>query len=296
MTDGLDLLVLITGTPRSGKSTLAKIMKTAPEFAYFREPLNLWSVVPFARDHDRLDESDARDSVATQLVARCSKAVAAEGKRRYLDDFSYHSLAVPFIHRVFSKARIIHVVRDPIEAIPEMASAWTYKHKLSETIYDRRKVLNLRSIRQHGVRFVKNYLRSRLTGRRHSFGPRVPGMKAFAAEHSIAEVAAFQWERMVRIARGDLRKLPAECWLEVRFERLIDDTANECRRIAEFAQVDGVDSLVNYATGFVEPDRAAEKRLEPTMQEWERIWARIADLASELGYPPRFRAYGSSRR
>lgn len=280
----LDRPILITGTPRSGKSCVANMLKQAPEFCYLNEPLMLWDVPAGGRADDCRTAVDANDTLRARIVGACERAVAEAGKQRYLDNLSYHALRIGFVRQIMPEARIIHVIRNPRLAIPEMLFGWTNKDSVLKAVSRRRKAVQIRSLPRHLWRFGVNYVRSRLKGSRSTWGPRVPGLAEFAASHSTAEVAAYQWQRMTEIALADLAKLPDEQWLQVRHEQLINDPLNQGRRIAEFCQVSDPEATARYAMDFFDPNHQFEKRVEPTQEQWRKIEARIQPLAESLGY------------
>ena len=211
--------------------------------------------------------------------------MARSDKCRYVDAFSYHALRIPFVHRVMPEAKIIHMIRDPIEAIPEMLYGWTYQDFVAKAILRRRKGLKLTTLPYHALRFTKNYLLSRVRGKRATWGPRVPGLSEFVACHSAAEVAAFQWRRMLEIALDDLEALSADCYLNVRFDQLLSDTRRESRRIAEFCQVADPSALVESVDAMIDPAFKFEKKVFPSEAEWAAIASLIAPLQDRLGLP-----------
>jgi hypothetical protein len=133
-----------------------------------------------------------------------------------------------------------------------------------------------------------NYLTSRFKGRRTTWGPVVPGLREFATRHSIAETAAFQWRELNLFALEGLQELPADCWLQVRFEDLIDEPEQSFATIGRFAEVSSPDAVARHAVRFVDPNNIPEysqwSPAEVGSDEWERIHPMIAPLQRQLGY------------
>ena len=71
-----------------------------------------------------------------------------------------------------------------------------------------------------------------------AWGPSVPGLAAFAAEHCSAEIAAYQWMKLVETTVEDARKLPSGRYLEVRNEKLVACDPEELRKLAEFCELE----------------------------------------------------------
>ncbi|MEE8154847.1 MAG: sulfotransferase [Phycisphaerales bacterium] len=272
----------MTGTPRAGKTVVASVIGLAPEFAYVEEPLTIWDFGLGARDDDRRDAAEATDRVRHHIVKGCAALVAEAGKRRYVDALSYHALRVPFVHRLMPHAKIVHVIREPAAIIPEMLYGWTYRDTVGKAIARRRKGLKLHALPRHALRFAKNYVQSRLHGKRTTWGPRVPGLAEFVETHSAAQVAAYQWQQMVQIAMDDLDQVPRDRWLEVRYERLLEAPRFEARRIAEFCEVDNDDRFVDEARSLIDPEYEFRKKVQPTDAEWAAIEPLIAQTRRRL--------------
>ena len=282
----LDRPVLVTGTPRAGKTVVASMIGLAPEFAYVGEPLLIWDYALGARDDDRRDAAEATDRIRQHIVNGCAALVAEAGNRRYVDALSYHALRVPFVHQLMPDAKIVHVIREPAAIIPEMHYGWTYRDTVGKVIARRRKGVNLRALPRYALQFAKNYVHSRLRGKRTTWGPRVPGLAEFVKSHTAAEVAAYQWQQMVQIAMDDLEQVPHDRWLEVRYERLLEAPRIEARRIAEFCEVDDCDRLVDDAQSMIDPQYELQKKVQPTDAEWAAIEPLIAQTRRRLEEAP----------
>lgn len=280
----MDRPILVTGTPRAGKSVVASVVALAPEFQYVEEPLTIWDTELGGRDDDRRTADEVTRQLQDSIVTACAALLTDPGKPRYVDALSYHAVRVPFVHGIMPEAKIIHVLRDPIEAIPEMLYGWTYRDTVGKAVARRWKGLKLHSLPHHAVRFAKNYVLSRLRGRRSTWGPRVPNLSNFAKSHSTAEVAAYQWLQMIEIALGDLADLPSENWLEVRYDKLLTSPHEEALRIAKFCEVKDIDQFVNTAEAYIDPNYKFEKKVQPTADEWKAIGKLISPLQDRLGY------------
>jgi len=282
----LDRPILVTGTPRSGKTCVWEVLRRADEVHGIREPIAIWSTPPRGRADDCRTADDATENVKTRIVRACAAAVDAAGKGRYLDDLAYHALRLPFVQAVLPEARVIHMIRDPLDAVPEIFFGWTLRSTLRQTVRQRRKHIRLRALPRLVWRFARSYVRSRLRGCRATWGPVVPGLADYVREHTAAEIAAFQWVQMVEIARRDARRLPDLAVLEVRYDRLVADPAVEMLRIARFAELDDPDRLVRFAGEFLEQDYVhwEENRRDPSEEEWEAIRRIVTRLREELGF------------
>jgi Sulfotransferase family len=278
----LDRPVLVTGTPRSGKSCVTHLLNHLDEFTRVSEPLMIWETGMGSRPDDRRDPSEATDAVRGAILRGCAAMIADQPGTRYLDDLAYHALRVPFVHALMPEAKIIHMIRPPEDAIAEMAYGWTYRDSVASVIKRRRQAVRMTSLPRHGLRYLRNQFLQRFKGRRATWGPRVPGMSEFSAGHQTHEIAAYQWMKMVQTAMDDLAKLPTESWLEVRFDRLLADPRREAARIGAFCQVDDVDRLVQCADRFIDPQIRYPRRVELTDVQWADVDRLIGPLQRRL--------------
>lgn len=280
----LDRPVMVTGTPRSGKSLLARILGESPEFAFLSEPLTIWNIGLGQRPDDRRTADEVTERVRKRIRKACQARVAREGGERYLDDLAYHAVRIPFVHRVMPEAKIIHVIRSGEDALPELLYGWTYRDTVARAFARRRRNINFSTLPRLAVKFARNYVLSRFRGRRATWGPRVPGLEELGDSAPTAAVAALQWRRMEEIALRDLQKLPAEQVLEVRFEDVIDDPEGQAIRAGEFCEVDDLEALSEVAAEVVDPEFVGENRVLPTPREWEAVRPIIDPLQQRLGY------------
>ena len=167
------------------------------------------------RSDDRRTVDDASPEVCERIRRDCAQLVKDAHKACYLDDLSYHALRVPFVRAVMPECKIIHVVRRGESAIPELLFGWTFKDSMSGVIARRRTSVRLRSLPVMVARFARNYAMSRLSGRRATWGPRVPGPSESSASHTPALIAAYQWSEMVHYPLAAPGHQPRENCLQV---------------------------------------------------------------------------------
>lgn len=293
----LDRPILITGSPRAGKTLVSEILRPAEEFLYVDEPLMIWNYGQGARPDDRRTAADATPAVRDWIRHECEQLLAQSGKERYMDVLSYHALRVPFVREVMPEAKIVFVVRDAEEAIPEMLFGWTAPDTVGRAVRRR-----WRSIRWHGLpramfRFGRNMIEARLRGRRASWGPRPPGLAQVLKESDIAKVVAYQWRAMDEIALDDLAQCPAESWLEVRMDRLLAQPRQELERLVAFCEPRDPESIIRHGLAYIDPDHEFEKKVHPTPDQWRMIRAEVEPLRRRLGYAsgPAIRAEEGTR-
>ena len=281
----LDRPILVTGTPRSGKSCVAHVLRHAPEVHLLPEPLPIWNIGTRGRPDDRRTAEEAADAVRHGILRACERVLSRAGKSRYLDDLAYHALRLAFVHRIVPDAKIIHVVRDPEQVIPEIAFWWDRKGPaLNASLGRGREHFQMRTLPRLALRFLRNRWHIHQHGRLSTWGPRVPGLQEFVASHPPAEIAAYQWQGLTEIAQNGVAQLPENTWLEVRFERLLEDPGGEIERIAAFCELRETGPLADRARSQIKRDWPNPFVAEFKEAEWSSVRKRIAPLRRRLGY------------
>ncbi len=274
----LDRPILVTGTPRSGKSCIATILDRLDECVHVSEPLMIWNAGMGSKPDDRRNAEEVTDALRYKIIKGCVSLIADHPGVRYVDDLSHHALRIPFTHALLPNARIINVIRSPRGAIPEMLYGWTYHDTLGRVIKRRRHSIRLTSLPRLGFRFFRNQITQRLTGRKVTWGPRVPGFADYVANSPMHMVASYQWMMMIQIAMDDIARLPADSVLNVRFERLLANPAAEAERIGAFCQVKETDALAAHARTFMDPHHEYDRRVDLTDEQWAEVDHLIAPL------------------
>jgi len=281
----LDRPVIITGTPRSGKSCVWRLLRESDEFVAVEEPLMIWDAGISGPD-DRRGAEGVTDEIAERIRQACAACVVEAGKQRYMDNLSHHSLRLGFIHRILPEAKIIHVIREAHDILPEFLFGWTNRDTLRGALGRRSKNIDLRRLPSHALRFIRNYFSSRVASQRITWGPRVPGQAAYADTHEVAEIAAYQWASMIEIALMDIEQLPSASVLEVRYDQLIERPGATAKRIAEFAEARDPEAVISYAestlrTGYVHHEPC---RRDLTEAQWATVDAITRPVQERLGY------------
>jgi hypothetical protein len=235
---------------------------------------------------DRRTADMVTDDMARVIRSYCQARVSSAGKQRYMDNLSHHSLRIGFVHRVLPEAKIIHVIREANDIMPELLYGWTNRDTVRGMLGRRSKNLSLRALRRHALRFVRNYFSSRVSSRRITWGPRVPGETEFANAHEVAEIAAYQWATMICIALDDLAQLPEDSVLEVRYDQLVSRPGEVAARIAEFAEAADPDRLVSWAKSTLREDYVHHEACRRDLNDAQ--WAAVAPITrpvqERLGY------------
>lgn len=265
------------------------IVGQSPEFHRCYEPMMIWNIGMRHHRDDARDPEEATERVRTEIVAKLAKQLSGNAKTRYCDDLAHHMLRLAFVRRVLPGVRVVLVARDPRNNIPEIMNGWTFKQSSTAAFLasyqTRRESIDWRTLPRLAWRAVRNQIASQLRGRRDSWGARPPGLIDFAATHSVAEIAAMQWQGLYAAALQEFDRSPDLAWMLVRYEDLVSRPAEEARRIAAFCEVEDANAVIAFAKSTIDPALAGGDRVDPTEGEWKALWPRIASVTERLGYP-----------
>jgi hypothetical protein len=96
--------------------------------------------------------------------------------------------------------------------------------------------------------------------------------------------AALQWRAMVEISRRDGAALPAENYMELRYESVIADAGSAIREILRFAELPPDEDLVAWSAEHVQPHRPDMWKETLTAEQQRDVLEIERDLLAELGY------------
>src|SRR5262249_30173629 len=112
--------------------------------------------------------------------------------------------------------------------------------------------------------------------------------------------AAAWWQWHVRLGREVGRTLPPDRYYEMRYESLVAQPAEECRKLCAFLGLIFTDSMLSFHEGRAKAGRDAKNAwlpITPGMRDWttqmpppecERFEAVAGSLLGELHYPRAF--------
>jgi hypothetical protein len=273
--------VFIVGAPRSGTTLLRRLVDAHPDVAITRE--THWitkllegedavsadspvtpEVLARLRTHPKFTRMEVDGSALDRLVSR-------EGPVSYAD----------FVTRVFDlygeargKRLVGDKVPDYVRNLPLLHRLWP-EAKFVHLIRDGRDVCSSMLTRE---RFARRF--------------------ATWEEDPIA-TAALSWEQLVRLGREAGAELPSDRYHELRYESLVRDPAEECRKLCDFLDVPFDEAMLRFHEGRTrdDPSLDAKKARRPVtagLRSWrtelsgpdlERFEVAAGVLLGELGYP-----------
>jgi len=279
-------LIILVATVRSGTTMTAACFNQHDDICVVREQRMLWRDGNTEIEHDRFTEEQARPEIIEKLRQSFLNLQEERGGCRIFEKTPSNCLRVPFIHKVFPEALIIHMVRNGRDNVSSCLPFWTRPRKkrriirrIKETPIHQWLALFPRLFRdQVGVRLG-------VAQRVKSWGVIYPEMFDDLENHKLVEVIAKQWEYAVRTASADLAEhVGAGNYLEWKYEDLCAKPVEHFQRALDMAGLEMTAELAAYLREnvHVQAVDAWKKRL--TAEQVELIDPIIRPAMEQFGY------------
>ena len=252
----LERPIFIVAAPRSGSTLLFETLGVSPSLSTLGGEAH-WLVEGIAElrpgaagvDSNRLQAEHATKSVAREidrvLVQRMvdsnQRPVAPGTSLRWLEKTPKNALRVPFFDRLYGDALFVFLWRDPRENLGSIMEAWK------------------------AGRWVTYRTLDGWDGPWSMLLP--PGWRELKGR-PLQEIAAAQWEITNRTALTDLRSLPAQRWMALRYSELVANPRLAVSRICRFADLELDAALERRVSGALPVSRHTQTA--PAPGKWRR--------------------------
>jgi hypothetical protein len=269
--------IFIIGCSRSGTTVTFETLRSASGLLSFPHELpQLWNRLSGPEHNGYESEAaGAADARPRHRDAAFSYFFERLGRGQVLDKTCINVMRVPYLHALFPGARFVYIHRDGRDNISSLIDGWRDRGRFG--------------LRQYGWRLPAPV---RIDGGEYDdwafFLP--PGWREYNSA-PLEEVCAYQWIVANRLALEGKRLVPAERWVQLRYEDLFD------RPVAMFAEVferlglpfeDAVrrrcETLNARPTSLVSGPPEQQKWRKRNREAIERVLPKIAPLMHELGY------------
>ena len=252
----LERPIFIVAAPRSGSTLLFETLAVSPSLSTLGGEAH-WLVEGIAElrpgspgvDSNRLQAEHATESVAREidrvLVQRMvdsnQRPVAPGTPLRWLEKTPKNALRVPFFDRLYGDALFVFLWRDPRENLGSIMEAWKARRWVTYRTLD-------------GWEGPWSMLLP-------------PGWRELKGR-PLQDIAAAQWEITNRTALTDLRSLPAQRWMALRYSELVANPRQAVSRICRFAGFEFDAALDRRVSGALPVSRHTQT--PPAPDKWRR--------------------------
>jgi hypothetical protein len=254
--------IFVVGAPRSGTSFLGGSIGALGTVSYHREPVIMKAV----GQHVTGGEWDQRRATAVyRRTYRTLLGVHLAGDLRLADKSPHNGFIVRSLAEAFPDAQFVHIVRDGRDAaVSYLEKPW--------------------------VRQVYAWTRRRDPGGQ-PYGPfapfwverdRVPEFESTSDLHR----AIWVWRGHVEAACEGAADLPADRWLDLRYETLLKEPETEATRLLEFLDLDDDGEVEQLHTALADANLGSIGRWRDELDDLDlaTIEREAGDLLARLGY------------
>jgi hypothetical protein len=254
--------IFVVGAPRSGTSFLGGCIGSLGSVSYHREPVIMKAV---GRQVTSGEWDQARATAVYQRAYRTLLGLHLAGDLRLADKSPHNSFIVRSLAAAFPDAQFIHIVRDGRDAaVSYLEKPW--------------------------VRQVYAWTRRRDPGGQ-PYGPFAPfwvERDRVAEFESTSDLhrAVWAWRAHVEAARDGGADMPADRWLDVRYETILKEPETEAARLLEFLGAEGDDDEQQLRTALADANPASIGRWHDQLAAADIavIEREAGDLLAGLGY------------
>ena len=178
--------------------------------------------------------------LAKRMLDSNQQPVAAGAMPRWLEKTPKNALRIPFFDRLYGDALFILLWRDPRENLSSIIEAWKARRWVTYRELD------------------------------GWDGPGrccCPGLGATSGR-PLPEIAAAQWEITNRTALKDLRSLPAQRWMTLRYSDLVANPRHAVQQIRRFSGIEFDSALERRVAGSLPVSRHTQT--PPAPDKWRR--------------------------
>ncbi|MHC4414061.1 MAG: sulfotransferase family protein [Planctomycetota bacterium] len=271
------------GSGRSGTTMLGEILSHHPDVAYWAEPRPVWMYRHAYRPHHELTAEDLTPAIAHHIDRAFARFLARSGGRRFVEKTPSNCLRIPFIYALYPDCRIINIIRDGRNVVASILAIQANPPR-PQRLMARILETPLWEWPAYVPLFLQTAWRTAVLRKRSTYW----GVRPAGWQHWIGLPphisAARQWKRVVEISIRDGRALPAENYLELRYERLIGQPSQVVREISAFAELPESGEMIDFAADLVDPSRPGKARSVLTDQQRREVVEEMNPLLFDLGY------------
>jgi hypothetical protein len=298
--------VFIVGSPRSGTTIFGELLDIHPQLSQWYEPYFVWDRYFRLAPHDERTAADATARVKGQIFGDFDRYRKNKRCLVLIDKSPRNSLKIPFILKIFPRARFVHLFRDGRDVTLSIHKEWqrrriivndpdqqgrfnyfkalgVLKNFLARQTFMQDKLKAL-WFETHGQFINKTKQLNRL--RWHGeigWGPRFKNWREVYSQSSLLQFNAHQWRACVQCIQRDWGLIQPQNRLTVRYEDLITNPKTKINEILDFI---GVKSSKDFMASLPELKASNYNKWknEFTKGQLKKIYSILTPQLQQLGY------------
>ena len=278
--------IIIIGAPRSGTKMLRGILASHPGLVTFPSEIDyIWKHGNESIPHDELTQHDALPEVKEYIRSQFALLSTRHKNARVVEKSVANSLRVEFVHSVFPDACFVHLVRDGRASVESVRRSWEsgfsakyYLQKFqgvdwSDALYFSSKYFS-HHLRRKGI----------IGSDKGVNGPHFSGMKKLIENKDALEVCAIQWMNCVKIAKSQLKAVPVEQVLEIKYEDLVKDPLELMQSAFHFLDLEFTSESNNYISKNIHDSNLGKWKENLSVEELNLLLPHINEQLHQFGY------------
>ena len=278
--------MIIVGAGRSGTKMLRSILTAHPDVECFPREINyIWRYGNTNADTDELKPEHARPEVIQYIRNQFSKLSKKRNSEIIVEKTCANSLRVDFVHTIFPKAHIIHLVRDGRAVAESARRCWKARPQIRYLLEKARHV-PIRDIPYYGSRYLR-YQLGRLNmgdAKQSSWGPRFARLDELVKEKTLIEVCGIQWKVCVQAAESAMKDLPSDQTITLRYEDIINSSLATIGRLFEKIKLPFTPECQAYARRTVTEEHLNKWQHDLSGQDMRMLMPHIENELLRHGY------------
>lgn len=275
--------IIVLGASRSGTSLLSRMFRNHPDVAFMGEPRPVWMYGNAYRPDHELRASHLSPRIARYIDEQFGRFLEESGRSRFAEKTPSNCLRVEFIHALYPDCQMVNIIRDGRTVV--RSQLHSQKEDAPQGyVWERMRQTNLLEWPAYLPMFLRTVWRLRVLKRPPTFwGPKPEGWKRWL-DLPPHVIAAKQWKALVEASIRDGRRLPAENYREVRYERFVREPVTVVGELFDFCGLSHDPGVLAYARDHVSSTR--QDRWEGTIpaEHIREAEAEMKPLLEELGY------------
>ena len=276
--------IFVVGVGHSGNGFLTTALCKSSELLRWEENNRTCMEGNVFKKDDRRTAKELDKGTKKAIENAFINYLKTSDKARICEKTPNNCLRIPFILGVFPDAKIIHIIRDG------RAVQCSTQREYTRRPYSIKSELK---VKLKGIPFWKYYvflprlpivLKQKLRMPIKYWGGRVPGWQEWVQKYSKNVVIAKQWVETIKIATSDGRNVSSENYLEIRYEDLINSPRKTITEIAEFAEIENIEPIIEFCEANAVPSRIDKWRQSIDRSVLEEIKEIMEPTMSQLGY------------